>query len=436
MKLSVIIISYNVKHFLEQCLCAVEQAIAGIRAEVIVVDNNSADGTVEYLQPKYSWVNFLSNEKNEGFAKANNLALSKCRGEFILFLNPDTIIPENILAETLAFFKTHNDAGAVGVQMLDGSGVFLPESKRAFPSPLVAFCKLSGLSALFPQSGFFNRYALGNIDKQAVQEVDVISGAFMMVRKSILQELNGFDESFFMYGEDIDLSYRIQQLGKKNYYLGNLNIIHFKGESISNKRKHTQTFYNAMNVFVRKHYKGVNMWALKILLHIGIFIRAAISFIGLLIRILINDIKKALKEDNVNVYLIGDAISTEEAKRIMLKHKLQKTFKGSLLIEKRDMYIPVTGSEIIFCTGALSFADTISIITKYPGKNKYMWHGLYSRSIVFSTNKNESGTVYSTEAEESEIKSKNAQQEFISGDLLKYADSKKNVQVSDTTEAL
>ncbi|QEC68363.1 glycosyltransferase family 2 protein [Panacibacter ginsenosidivorans] len=436
MNLSVIIVSYNVKYFLEQCLCAVERAIANIRSEVIVVDNNSSDGTVEYLQQKYPWVNFVCNEKNEGFAKANNKALSKCNGEFVLYLNPDTIIPENILVDSLAFFKTHNDAGAIGVHMIDGRGVFLPESKRAYPSPLVAFFKLSGLSALFPSSGFFNKYALGNLDKNTIHEVDVLSGAFMMVRKSILQELSGFDESFFMYGEDIDLSYRIQQLGKKNYYLGNLNMIHFKGESTGNsKRKHTRIFYNAMNVFVTKHYTGINAWALKIFLYTGIFLRAVISFLGLPIKIIMNDIRQALKEDQVNVYLVGDASSAEEAKRIMLKHKLQKTFKGSLLIEKRDIYIPTKGSEIIFCTGALSFADTIGIITKYPKKNKYMWHGLDSNSIVFSTDKNECGTVYSIEEVKSDIKNRTAEPEFISGNCLRYADSDKNVQVSNTTKA-
>jgi len=252
-----------------------------------------------------------------------------------------------------------------------------------------------------------------------------------------LQQLNGFDESFFMYGEDIDLSYRIQQLGKKNYYLGNLGIVHFKGESTgNNKRKHTRIFYNAMNVFVRKHYEGINVWALKILLYTGIFVRTVISLLGLPIKILMNDIKQALQEDQVNVYLIGDAASTEEAKKIMLKHKLQKTFKGSILIEKREIYIPATGSEIIFCTGSLSFAETIGIITKYPKKNKYMWHGLHSNSIVFSISKNDCGTVYSIEAQKSEIKNKNNEPELMSGSRRRYADNNKNAQVSDTSKAL
>ena len=434
MKLSVIIVNYNVKYFLEQCLAAVQQAIKGIKAEVFVVDNCSTDGSVEYLRQKYPWVHFIINEKNEGFARANNIALKKSKGEFVLFLNPDTIIPENILSETISFFKEHADAGAIGVKMLDGRGVFLPESKRAFPSPLVSFCKLSGLSALFPGSGFFNRYALGDLDKHAIHEVDVLCGAFIMVSRNLLQKLNGFDESFFMYGEDIDLSYRIQQSGKKNYYLGNLNIIHFKGESTgANKDQHTRIFYNAMNVFVRKHYSGINAGGLKVLLHAGIFLRGAISFLGQPLRILMNDIKYALQEDQINVYLVGDTVSTAEAEKIILKHKLQKTFKGSLLIEKKEAFTPIADSEIIFCTGTLSFAETINIISQYPKKNKYMWHGLHSNSIVYSNNKKHSGTVYSIDVENNETKKTDDGTKFIPGNRLQYADSSKNVQVSDTT---
>jgi len=427
MQLSVIIVSYNVKYFLEQCLCAVEQALKGIRAEVFVIDNCSADGSVEYLQQKHSGVEFIINEKNEGFARANNIALNKCRGEFVLFLNPDTIIPENILTEALVFFKTNADAGAAGVRMLDGRGVFLPESKRAFPSPLVSFCKLSGLSALFPKSSFFNRYALGNLDAHAIHEVDVLCGAFMMVNRSLLQKLNGFDESFFMYGEDIDLSYRIQMAGKRNYYLGNLAIVHFKGESTgNNKSRHTRIFYNAMNVFVKKYYTGTRGLLLKMLLRTGIYIRAAISFLSVPLRIFIHDIKNTWAEKQRNIYLIGDIASTAEAEKIMLKHKLQKSFRGSLLIEKKEAFMPTAGSDIIFCTGLLSFAETIAVINQYPKKNNYLWHGLYTGSIVCSANKKENGIVYSIEIPNSETKNTGDGYKFIPGDHLQYADSDKN----------
>ncbi len=433
MKLSIIIVSYNVKYFLEQCLYSVQQAVSDIKAEVFVVDNCSTDGSIAYLKQKFSWVNFIINEQNDGFSRANNIALEKSTGEIVLFLNPDTIIPENILTETLAFFKMHNDAGAIGVRMLDGRGVFLPESKRSFPSPLASFCKLSGLAALFPKSSFFNRYALGNLDEYATHEVDVLCGAFMMAERSLLQKLNGFDESFFMYGEDIDLSYRILKTGKTNYYLGNLGIIHFKGESTGkNRKKYTRVFYNAMNVFVKKHYKGVNALGLKILLQTGIFLRAAISFLSLPLRVLIRSIKKTFRHGQRNICLLGDSASKSEAEKIMLKHKLQKTFKGSLLIEKKETFSSANGAELIFCTGNhFSYTESINIVSTYPKKNKYLWHGLYSGSIVCSPDKKESGTFYFFEAE-AEKKSSEAENNFISNNR-RHADSSRNVQVSDTT---
>src|SRR6476660_697571 len=193
MRLSIIIVNYNVKFFLEQSLCSVKKAIEKIDVEVFVVDNCSADGRVDYLQKNFSWVKFIVNEKNEGFAKANNIALKQCTGDYILFLNPDTIIPENILEHCLDFFDKYPQAGAVGVKMVDGGGNFLPESKRSFPSPAVSFFKLSGLSSLFPRSKFFNRYALGFLDENEVHEVEVLCGAFLMVKKSILIQLRGFD---------------------------------------------------------------------------------------------------------------------------------------------------------------------------------------------------------------------------------------------------
>ena len=262
-------------------LCSVKKAIEKIDAEVFVVDNCSADGSVDYLQKNFSWVKFIVNKKNEGFAKANNIALKQCVGDYILFLNPDTIIPENILAHCLDFFDEHNQAGAIGVKMVDGAGNFLPESKRSFPSPLVSFFKLSGFSSIFPRSKFFNKYALGFLDENKVHEVDVLCGAFLMVKKNILLQIGGFDEAFFMYGEDIDLCYRIQKEGNKIYYLGDQTIVHFKGESAKkNSSNYVRMFYQAMSVFVKKHYGSGNAWMIKILLNTGIYIRAFVSLIA------------------------------------------------------------------------------------------------------------------------------------------------------------
>ena len=276
MELSVIIVNYNVKYFLEQCLHTVLKAIQTIDAEVWVVDNQSTDGSVAYLKPLFPTVQFLENDSNAGFGAANNQALKKCTGDYILFLNPDTLIPEDCLSNCIAFLKTKQRAGALGIRMLDGSGVFLPESKRAFPSPIRAFYKLVGFSALFPRSPRFNRYSLGNLSNTQNHEVDVLAGAFMMVPKTVLDQTEGFDERFFMYGEDIDLSYRIQNAGYINYYFAGSSIIHFKGEST---RKGTMNyvilFYHAMLLFVQKNYHGSKAGVF------GFFIQAAIILRGL-----------------------------------------------------------------------------------------------------------------------------------------------------------
>ncbi|HEX4374585.1 MAG TPA: glycosyltransferase family 2 protein, partial [Puia sp.] len=216
--LSIIIVNYNVKYFLEQCLCSVRKAIEKIEAEIFVVDNNSTDDSIDYLQSKFPGVKFILNKGNEGFGKANNRALSLAKGKYILFLNPDTIVAEDSLEKCISFLESNKNAGALGVKMIDGSGNYLKESKRGFPSGWSAFCKLSGLTALFPHSKIFSKYYLGNLSERENQIIDVVSGAYFFVRKETLDKTGGFDEQFFMYAEDIDLSYRVQQSGFLNYY--------------------------------------------------------------------------------------------------------------------------------------------------------------------------------------------------------------------------
>ena len=246
-------------------------------AELIVVDNHSVDGSLDYLIPLFPRVRFISNQQNFGFAKANNQAIPFCKGEYVLFLNPDTLVPEDALHKCLAFIRSDAKIGALGVRMLDGRGRFLPESKRAFPSPLASFCKLIGLAGWFPRSALFNRYALGNLDEHQNHTVDVLAGAFMMVRKELLVELKGFDEDYFLYGEDIDLSYRIQTAGFENRYFCETGIIHFKGESSAGTSlNRVEYFYKAMLVFVDKHYRSSGA---KIF---SVFIRAAIAARGII----------------------------------------------------------------------------------------------------------------------------------------------------------
>jgi O-antigen biosynthesis protein len=288
LQLTVIIVNYNVQFFLEQCLYAVQNAIANIQAEVIVVDNNSSDGSIAYLQPKFDWVQFICNKENVGFSKANNQAVAIAKGDYILFLNPDTLVPENCFEQCIAFMKTHKDAGALGIKMIDGSGQFLPESKRGFPSPLTSFFKLTGMASLFSKSKLFAQYHLGHLSNAHTAEVDVLAGAYMLIPKPVLDLSGSFDNQFFMYGEDVDLSYRIQNTpceatrgNYKNYYFAESTIVHFKGESTKRgSLNYVKMFYNAMSVFVKKHYGGSKALLFNFFIQIAIFFRAGISLVG------------------------------------------------------------------------------------------------------------------------------------------------------------
>lgn len=263
---------------MEQCLYAVTAALQGIAGEVIVVDNGSTDGSRAYFEKGFPGVRFIFSEENLGFARANNLALKEAQGEYILFLNPDTIVAEDSFRKCLDFFGSKEDAGALGVKMIDGNGRFLKESKRAFPDPKTSLYKLSGLTSLFPRSKVFARYYLGHLGEDAIHEVEVLAGAFMMVKRHVLDVTGGFDEDFFMYGEDIDLSYRIREAGFRNYYFPETVIIHFKGESTKKGSiDYVKMFYKAMSVFAKKHYGGSRSGFFNFFIQTGIFFRGILS---------------------------------------------------------------------------------------------------------------------------------------------------------------
>lgn len=275
MQLSVIIVNYNVKYFLEQCLQSVLKAGAGIAMEVFVVDNNSVDGSVEMVREKFPTVQLIANTDNKGFSSANNQAIRLSSGAYCLLLNPDTVVEEDTFRKVLEFMDAHPDAGGLGVKMIDGAGKFLPESKRGLPTPMVAFYKIFGLSLLFPKSRIFGRYHLGFLDNEKIHEVDVLAGAFMLLRRETLDKTGLLDESFFMYGEDIDLSYRIQQAGYKNYYFPETRIIHYKGESTKKSSiNYVFVFYNAMIIFARKHFSPSNARLFSFLIRVAIYLRA------------------------------------------------------------------------------------------------------------------------------------------------------------------
>ncbi|MBR4585042.1 MAG: glycosyltransferase [Bacteroidales bacterium] len=282
MKLSVVIVNYNVKHFLEQCLNSVAAAAEHCETEVFVVDNNSVDGSCNMLREKFPWVKLIENKKNYGFSYANNQAIKQSTGEYVLLLNPDTVIEEDTLKSVCYFMDAHPDAGGLGVKMIDGKGRFLPESKRGLPTPQVAFYKIFGLSKLFPRSKKFGKYHLTYLDKDQIHKVDVLSGAFMLLRAETLNKIGLLDETFFMYGEDIDLSYRITLGGYNNYYYPETTIIHYKGESTKKGSvNYVLVFYNAMKIFARKHFsKGKGAGTMIFFINLAIYLRAAMAIAG------------------------------------------------------------------------------------------------------------------------------------------------------------
>ncbi len=279
-KLSVVIVNYNVKHFIEQCLFSVLKASENIACEIFVVDNNSVDGSVTLIKDKFPQINLIVNKTNTGFSVANNQAIKLAKGEYVLLLNPDTVVQEDTFTKIIAFMNAHPEAGGLGVKMLDGQGNFAPESKRGLPTPSVAFYKMFGLSRFFPKSKKFGKYHLSYLPENQINEIDVISGAFMLMRKSVLDTIGLLDETFFMYGEDIDLSYRIKKAGYKNYYFPETQIIHYKGESTKRSSlNYVIIFYKAMAIFSKKHFSGSNAFWFNALIHFAIFLKAGMALL-------------------------------------------------------------------------------------------------------------------------------------------------------------
>jgi len=372
MKLSIIIVNYNVRHFLEQCLVSVYKAIPNISAEVFVVDNNSPDDSVEMVRKKFPDVKLIHNKENVGFSRANNQAIEISKGEYVLLLNPDTVVEEDTFENCIKFMDAHPDGGGLGVKMIDGNGKFLPESKRGLPTPSVSFYKIFGLSKLFPKSKTFAKYHLGYLKEDETNEIEVLSGAYMWMRRSVLNEVGFLDEDFFMYGEDIDLSYRITLAGYKNYYLPEVKIIHYKGESTKKGNiNYVFVFYNAMIIFSKKHFaKKAKMFSFFI--NIAIYIRAflAILFrftskIGLLLTdialigtILVclnylkpyfgfpNQISLSNNYEALNIlsvffsFAVGLSISGGYSKKVSLRKTLFGVILGSILLVSFNFVFP------------------------------------------------------------------------------------------------
>lgn len=283
--ISIIIVSYNVKFYIEQCIHSIfrTEGMDLKDIEVFVVDNRSKDDTVSFLhqrfpQKSYPNVHIIANKRNVGFGRANNQAVKQAKGKYILFLNPDTVLTEHTLRDAFDEAERHADLGALGVKMLHTNGRFAPESRRGVPSPWTAFCKMSGLNRLFPTSRLFGRYYMRNISKEHVAPVDIVSGAFMLIPADVLKQTGSFDEEFFMYGEDIDLSFRILKSGHQNYYAP-ITILHYKGESTrKNSFHYVHVFYEAMFIFFSKHYQHYT-FAFSLIVKCAIVLSALLSLL-------------------------------------------------------------------------------------------------------------------------------------------------------------
>jgi GT2 family glycosyltransferase len=377
-----------------------------IDGEIIVVDNNSSDGSCDLFKNPLSKITFIWNKTNVGFAKANNQAFQTAKGDYILFLNPDTILAEDCLEKCISFLKTKNNNAALGIKMLDGSGNFLPESKRAFPSPATSFYKLAGLSQLFPHSKTFARYHLGNLSENKNHQVDVLAGAFMMIPTKILKKTGGFDEQFFMYGEDIDLSYRIQKAGFTNYYFAESTIIHFKGESTKKGTvDYVKIFYKAMSIFVKKHYSERNAGLYSFFLNSAIFFRGSLSAVK---RIGKNR-AQGKRNNSINptkVVIAGSEAEFGEVKNLLQKSAAKKIIAGRIESDQhfnkntiasfRDLanVFSFSGAhEIIFCEGQLSFKQIISAMQKVPHNVAIKIFAKGSHAIIGSHDKNLPGNI-------------------------------------------
>ena len=366
MKFSVIILNYNVKYFVDACLQSVEKAVAGKDAEIIVADNHSTDGSKEYLQARYPDVKFLWFKRNYGFAKAYNKAVAEAQGDYLLILNPDTLVPENILDEFEKFAVQHPDFGIIGGKMIDGTGHFLPESKRGVPTPLVAFSKLTKLYKILNFKPFNNYYA-GNLPENKAGKVSVLTGALMFIKKEVYEYIGGFDEQYFMYGEDIDLSYTLLKSGKQNYYLPTAKIIHFKGESSGKDAAYYKHFLDTTFQFYRKHFRSFlpQEFLMK-------------QFFKFWLKLRRNKRTQQRKIVYSAYYFIGGKENFE----ILKNH-----FKSLKFTDKQQPLL--RNSLLIFDTSALPFSQIIDIMENHRGYYRFYFPA--SRLLIGSDYKDRLG---------------------------------------------
>lgn len=402
LKLSVIIVNYNVKYYLDQCIRSVLRAFEVMKkasssdssvneevAEIIVVDNHSADGSVDYLEQRYPqklfpMVRFVRSAHNLGFARANNIAIRQSRGEYVLLLNPDTIVGEYALKASVDFMDVHEDAGAVGVRMLGAQGRRAMESRRGLPTPMVSFFKMLGFCNRWPHHRLFGKYYMGYLPWDEPSQIEVVSGAYCMLRRKALDEVGLLDEDFFMYGEDIDLSYRVLKGGYHNYYLP-VDILHYKGESTQKSSfRYVHVFYEAMLIFFRKHYSGMT-FLLSLPIKTAIYAKALMALVGMLSE----RMRKSLgffapsAEGAQHYVFVGSQEMQDACRDIARRLGLDAEFHDSEVQEDKS---EATWSEkndnvLVLDADSMSYADMLKRMSRLSDMNVNVTLGTYSKEI-------------------------------------------------------
>lgn len=401
LKLSVIIVNYNVKYYLDQCIRSVLRAFEEMNtpAEIIVVDNHSADGSVDYLEQRYPqklypMVRFVRSAHNLGFARANNIAIRQSRGEYVLLLNPDTIVGEDALKASVDFMDAHEDAGAVGVRMLGAQGRRAMESRRGLPTPMVSFFKMLGFCNRWPHHRLFGKYYMGYLPWDEPCQIEVVSGAYCMLRRKALDEVGLLDEDFFMYGEDIDLSYRVLKGGYHNYYLP-VDILHYKGESTQKSSfRYVHVFYEAMLIFFRKHYSGMT-FLLSLPIKTAIYAKALMALVGMLSE----RMRKSLgffapsAEGAQHYVFVGSLEMQDACRKIAQRLGLDAEFHDSEFLDSKfhDSEVQEDGSEatwsekndnvLVLDADSMSYAEMLKRMSRLSDMNVNVTLGTYSKEI-------------------------------------------------------
>lgn len=377
MKLSVVIVNYNVSHYLLQCVDSLSHALRGTDSEVIVVDNHSRDNSVTLLRQYHPEVRIVENLHNLGFAKANNIAIRQSRGEYVLLLNPDTIVSESVVKGVISFLDSHPEAGSAGVRMLNADGTVAPESRRGVPTPMTAFYKLSGLCGMFPNSRRFGRYYLGHLPWDSPQQIEVVSGAFCMLRTSVLKNVGLLDEDYFMYGEDIDLSYRILKSGATNWYVPE-TILHYKGESTHKSSfRYVHVFYQAMHIFFRKHFSHLGLF-ISIPIKTAIIVKASSALLLMLTERMRMSLGFARRNNGLTagpMLFVGSDSMVATCREISNKHGLEATLCICSSLNEVSSYVDRLSDEtgkaltVVFDPEKFDYGSMLSFVSDNHMRN-------------------------------------------------------------------